>query len=247
MARAKADIGTHLANFEAPQSRRTGQCWWNRQNSNKVITINHGSTMQIKSVQKQIQKGFTLIEMIGVLAVIAILLALLVPKIFEAINSARVNNAAGSYNTIKTALMDHYGKFGAVGVNGAAYTAPIPNYDTTVLLPEQIIDKPFAVRIGSSSGTLIQVVDAPAPTAAVTATGPEYNLLGTGTVSTLGSATWVAEAVIAGVDIADARELNNRLDGPALGTTGTDNDYVGRVKFAYNAGTTVVHIYIAHR
>ena len=34
-------------------------------------------------------KAFTLIEMIGVLAVIAILAALLIPKIFNAINSAQ--------------------------------------------------------------------------------------------------------------------------------------------------------------
>src|SRR6266436_5262795 len=35
--------------------------------------------------------AFTLIEMIGVLAVIAVLAALLIPKIFESINSARLN------------------------------------------------------------------------------------------------------------------------------------------------------------
>ncbi len=48
-------------------------------------------------------KAFTLIEMIGVLAVIGILAALLVPKIFEAINNARINSTAVSIATIKTA------------------------------------------------------------------------------------------------------------------------------------------------
>src|ERR1044071_4050175 len=55
-------------------------------------------------------QGFTLIEMIGVLAVIAILAAVLVPKVFEAINNAKVNNAAMSCQTVKTAIIDHYAK-----------------------------------------------------------------------------------------------------------------------------------------
>src|SRR6266542_6558980 len=59
-------------------------------------------------------QGFTLIEMIGVLAVIAILAAVLVPKVFEAINNSRVNNAAMSCQTVKTAIIDHYAKFGSL-------------------------------------------------------------------------------------------------------------------------------------
>lgn len=54
--------------------------------------------------------GFTLIEMIGVLAVIAILAAVLIPKVFEAISNSRVNNTAMSCNTVKTAVADHYAK-----------------------------------------------------------------------------------------------------------------------------------------
>jgi len=212
--------------------------------------------MQIKSVQKQIQKGFTLIEMIGVLAVIAILLALLVPKIFEAINSARVNNAAGSCNTIKTAIMDHYGKYGAVGLNGAAFT-PYPTYDTSVLLTEGLIDKPFAVRIGDSSsgasGTRIEVVAAASSLAvgAITpgATPPVYSLDGNATNNVAG--TWVAQAVISGVDMADAQALSERLDGrnlsQAVGTTTAD--ITGRVEYAAKDanGTTTVYVYLAHR
>ena len=38
------------------------------------------------------RKGFTLIEMIGVLALIAILASLLLPKIYEAINGSRISN-----------------------------------------------------------------------------------------------------------------------------------------------------------
>src|SRR5262245_12133342 len=73
-------------------------------------------------------QGFTLIEMIGVLAVIAILAALLIPKIFNAINDSRVNNAVVSYNTIKAASAEHYAKFGAFDKTaaGAAIGAGSP-------------------------------------------------------------------------------------------------------------------------
>src|SRR6266566_3648460 len=102
--------------------------------------------MKIQSNRKSARKGFTLIEMIGVLAVIAILASLLIPKIYEAINNARVNNAIVSYNTIKTAFADHYAKWGSITcTNGVQVTAPavLTNYDTKVLLLESFLDKPF--------------------------------------------------------------------------------------------------------
>src|SRR5712692_2169638 len=119
--------------------------------------------MKISRTQNQTlaRKGFTLIEMIGVLAVIAILASLLIPKIFEAINNARVNNAIVSYNTVKTAFADHYAKFGGIAVttNGAAIpagTAPpvrVPGlaYYDGFLLTEGFLDKPFSVKIGTNS------------------------------------------------------------------------------------------------
>src|SRR5437879_12636549 len=96
--------------------------------------------------------AFTLIEMIGVLAVIAILAALLIPKIFEAINNARISNALVSYNTVKTACMDHYAKYGGINstTNGAGLAVPINNYDN-LLLTESFLDKPFMVTLCTNS------------------------------------------------------------------------------------------------
>src|SRR5438046_9541124 len=100
------------------------------------------------SNRKQKAGAFTLIEMIGVLAVIAILAALLIPKVFAAISNSRVNNAAVSCQTVKTALADHYAKFGSLSVDGSSGT-PVnltpgsglaTNYDT-VLLKEGFLDK----------------------------------------------------------------------------------------------------------
>src|ERR1043166_9323586 len=110
--------------------------------------------MQVNSNKRKRAQGFTLIEMIGVLAVIAILASMLIPKIFEAINSARINNVVQSYNAIKTAVVDHYGKYGAIniiGTTGAATTAAqLAAYDTQVLLAEALVDKPFRCRVGTN-------------------------------------------------------------------------------------------------
>src|SRR5262245_26764835 len=107
--------------------------------------------------------------MIGVLAVIAILAALLIPKIYEAINNARVNNAAVSYNTVKSAVADHYAKYGTLlSLNGVALTNGSPQaaaYDTLVLLTEGFLDKPFQVKIGTAS-THIEAVAGLASTTA---------------------------------------------------------------------------------
>src|SRR5437867_8696558 len=107
-----------------------------------------------KKIQVQAKRAFTLIEMIGVLAVIAILAALLIPKIFEAINNARVNNAAVSYNTVKTALMDHYAKFGSLlSSNGLTFltTDAVATNIDGMLLSVGFLDKKFQVKIGDTN------------------------------------------------------------------------------------------------
>src|SRR5438046_10038367 len=107
--------------------------------------------MKIKLSRKSARKGFTLIEMIGVLAVIAILASLIIPKIYEAINNSRISNAALSYNTVKTALADHFAKYGSLlSSNGTVIVATdlgAKQFDQT-LLGEGFLDKPFTVKIG---------------------------------------------------------------------------------------------------
>jgi hypothetical protein len=177
---------------------------------------------------------------------------MLIPKIFEAINSARINNAAVSYNSMKTAVMDHYGKYGSItSSNGVVFNAAqLANYDKLVLLPEALVDKPFAVRIGDGgTNTLLHVV-AMTATAAPTGINNQYDLDGDGASDTGGSGNLV-EVVISQVATADAIELSDRLDGIALSQASTSvaADLAGRVKYAAPGGNglTDVHIYIAHR
>jgi len=208
----------------------------------------------ISNQSRKSSQAFTLIEMIGVLAVIAILASMLVPKIFEAINSARINNTVQSYNAIKTAVMDHYGKYGAINILGVpAPGSPMTaaqgtNYDRSILLPEGLIDKAFVAKVGTN--WLIQATPVAAATSAATpvsGTNEAYDLDGGGAIANDAyPAAFVVEAVIQGVAIADAIEISERLDGATLSVPGGGDDFKGRVKYA-GAAVTEVHIYIAHR
>ena len=196
--------------------------------------------------------GFTLIEMIGVLAVIAILASLLIPKIFEAINNAHISQTVLSCQTIKTAVLEHFAKYlslaSANGTNLNISSGVYTNYDG-VLLTEALIDKPFQPQIGT--GATIQLVDVTRASVNKPSKGA-YDLDADGKSDVLG-ATYVVEAVIYGVPQADARLLNDLLDGPSLGEGATngndDRDGAGRVIYANPQGNGTlyeVHIYLTH-
>jgi prepilin-type N-terminal cleavage/methylation domain-containing protein len=199
------------------------------------------------------QSGFTLIEMIGVLAVIAILAAVLIPKVFEAINKSRVSNAALSCNTVKTAIADHYAKAGSLLVDASGPT-PVPitiadctNYDKFPLLKEGFLDKPFATKIGDgTANTLVRAFAIPAvPPTVDTTSDTGFILDGNGTVNeALGSVC--VEAVITGATESDAKDLNDLIDGPTLGQPLGTSDLKGRVKYATGSPTTI-YIYLTHR
>jgi len=213
------------------------------------------------------QSGFTLIEMIGVLAVIAILAAVLIPKVFEAINNARVNNAAMTINSVKTACIDHYAKYGTFPVDGVAnaqLTPPVV-FDP-YLVKEGLMDKPFVVKIGdglpenpspATPTTSIVLVSTGAATQLPDGTVANeacFDLDGDGgTTSAKNDAagTWVVMAIITGVQVADAQALNKAIDGstPQLGEV-AGNDFGGRVvyKKPANPGDPVtVYVYLTHR
>jgi hypothetical protein len=193
--------------------------------------------------------------MIGVLAILAVLASVLMPKLFEAIHSARIANASRSCDTVRTALADHFSKYGSFIIGGAPpgpLTLNINNYDQ-LLVTEQLLDKAFAVRIGDgTTNTLVQALDitgsAFAAGAAVDGTASTgFALAGGATNLTTGLV--LLEAVITGVSAADAKELSDRIDGPQLSAPVNSADYDGRVKYAAPgaSGTTTVYVYLTHR
>ncbi|MGB0419307.1 MAG: type II secretion system protein, partial [Opitutales bacterium] len=73
----------------------------------------------IMSLKNTPQKaGFTLIEMIGVLAIIGILSAAVAPKVIEAIRDAKVTSAISSVNAARTATLQYYAKYNSIPVDG---------------------------------------------------------------------------------------------------------------------------------
>jgi prepilin-type N-terminal cleavage/methylation domain-containing protein len=204
------------------------------------------NTKQNNSLRRQEARGFTLIEMIGVLAVIAILAALLIPKVFSAINSARVNGVTVNIDTVKTAVVDHYGKYGSFDQLNGTTQLTIPGtgiytgYDTNVLMIEGLLDKPFVAAI-STNATIELCQNS---TTLHDNGNAGYQLDGVNIATT--NATYVLEAKLMGVTAQDAKDLNDRIDGTSLGSALGSADIKGRVEYAGSFPTTV-YIYLTHR
>lgn len=210
------------------------------------------------------RSGFSLVEMIGVLAIIAILAVIIVPKVFATIASARVTSTVASVNTMKTAVTDFAGKYGTIplttGTNGRI---------DDLLVQLGLLESHFVVKLGTqptsataagatwaaaspwtpmvaagaSQATQSAILCQNSAPAANPGTGTNYHLDG---VTSLPAGARVVSAVIRGVTPAEARELSLKIDGDQFtpATTGVA-DLNGRVTYAA-AGTTV-WIYLAHQ
>jgi prepilin-type N-terminal cleavage/methylation domain-containing protein len=70
----------------------------------------------MKTSQKS---AFTLIEMIGVLAIIGILAAVVAPRVIESIRDAKVTSAIASVNSAKSAALSYYQRYDRFPVDGS--------------------------------------------------------------------------------------------------------------------------------
>lgn len=214
------------------------------------------------------QSGFSLVEMIGVLAIIAILAVVIVPKVFATIASSRVTSAIGSTTSMKTAVTDFAGKYGTIPLTGA--NSRIDDLLSTA----GFLDTRFLVKIGTqpsnpplagatwnnNNGTWVsaggvnqntqsRIICLTSVIAAVPGTtGTNYFLDGS---TALPAAARVVSAVIPGVTLNDARDLSQKLDGDAMTQPvgSALGDTAGKVTYiAPNAaGTTTVYIYLVHQ
>ena len=204
-------------------------------------------------VQKKNYAGFTLIEMIGVLAIIALLAGMLVPRIVEAIREARISSTVESINTLKAAVAQYYAKHGTLkGLYdnqnpGQGGTAKTPD---EVLVEEGYLDKKFEPKVGTqptsgnywiycrNSGDL---------------SNPDrYNLDGQGGKDTA-NAAYLVEVVLYNVSPEDANKISLSIDGESLTSDVGSNDTTGRVVYqletndqGQSVGKGTVYIYIAH-
>ena len=212
------------------------------------------------------QSGFSLVEMIGVLAIIAILAVVIVPKVFSTIASSRVTNAVGSVTSLKSAVTDFSGRYG---------TVPLTTANSRIddlLVTTGLLDSRFVVKVGTQPANPIVAGATWAQTAGVWAATGGASQAGQSRITSLVSSTTapsgaagtnfrldgatnlpansrVVSAAIVNVTAAEARELSLKIDGEAFtqaNTTSADNN--GKVVYAAPAaGVATVYIYLAHQ
>ena len=122
---------------------------------------------QTSSVRSQ---GYSLLELVLVLAIVAVLVGLLLPKGFDALRNARIQQVEKTVDTLKTALTDYLSMAGGNGslprtegtgipTSGAALTGATDVAKgnaarlDTVLLATGKIEKPLALRMGTQACT----------------------------------------------------------------------------------------------
>ena len=72
-------------------------------------------------------QGFTLIEMIGVLAVVAVLAAMIIPKVMDVVASSKIDALAAAVKAYETSVTKYYVDIGSVLPLNASGTPQIEN------------------------------------------------------------------------------------------------------------------------
>jgi len=214
------------------------------------------------------QEGFTLIEMIGVLAVVGILVALVLPKVFNVIGDSKVNTFAAAVRTYETAVINYYADVGSLlplNLTGVPTAETGGNSTTAIGLPARLmLDASDALNTGAGKwpkfrGAYLAKIDTVSPPgigAAITMPATAPVAYGTATSSTnLGwdlnndgnsdQATTSSVVYVAVTDVSDSDfEKVDAIIDPGIGTTTALRVLRGRVK--YDATTDVLLVYLAH-
>lgn len=213
----------------------------------------------IRTPQRR-QLGFTMVETIGVIVLIAILAAVIVPRVIGVIGRGKVNSTAQSVASIKTATMDYIGKNSSLPVrNGTGNTnGAVANgrFDAD-LVAGGFVEKLFTCGIGSQKWdtgalttrthlrTLTAASSAAVTAPTATAGGNNYDLDRDGATADFTTAQVVASVFIPGVALTDAIALNKIIDGDS--NTGAGADTLGRCMYSAPVNNLVsVYVYVAH-
>ncbi len=215
--------------------------------------------MKIQNPRNQ-SRGFSLIELIGVLAIIGILAGIIVPKVIQATARSKVTSTAASYNSLKTAAADYFGKNGTFpdrSGTGATNGAVANGRFDADLIAGGFADKLFTCGIGSQlndSSNLrnrthvrsLDTVSNGAVTITANAGGDNFDLDGNASTADFTAGSKIVALMIPDTAVPDAIELNRMLDNETA--EGTAANLTGRCIFSApaNNGTTTVYLYVAH-
>lgn len=217
------------------------------------------------SLKSSAKKGFTLVEMIGVLAIIAVLAVVIAPKVFNAIRSSRVNGTLVTIDTFKTISADFVGQHGSF---------PVTNNNSRIddlFIAAGLTDERFSSKIGlqadvyaiagatwtrgtngvwtaaggsNQSSTSRIICRTSNTTTPNTAGGTNYQIDGSTNIK---SGSRIISAMLESVPEAEARELSERVDGIGL-STATGADAKGKVVYNNPSnGLTDVYVYMMHQ
>jgi type II secretory pathway pseudopilin PulG len=213
------------------------------------------------------RSGFSLIEMIGVFAIIALLAVAIVPRVFATIGNSRVASAVNAVNAMQTAVADFATRYGVIPATGA--NARVDD----LLMTAGYIDGRFTARIGtppsappvtgaawryasgvwsatggSSQEGETRLICVPSTTAnPAAARGGNYRLDGS---TNIAAGSFVTSVVFANVTGAQARALSQAIDGDSLSAAGPESaDPAGKVVYAAPdaRGLTTVYVYLAQQ
>jgi prepilin-type N-terminal cleavage/methylation domain-containing protein len=202
------------------------------------------------------QSGFTLIEMIGVLAIIAVLAGMLVPRVFSAINDSAISRLVVNLHWVRSAGTSYIAKYGRLGragglpLNLLTHTNEAAHWDTAVLVPELLFEQSFSSRLGTTA--VIELVAAEGVDADPATAPSAYDFDGSTVAPSLANeasgGTFVLQCRLTEVGVEDAQAINRLLDGPTLGVSSGD-DTKGRVKYLLDGttGSCTVRIYLLHK
>jgi type II secretory pathway pseudopilin PulG len=196
--------------------------------------------------ERRPKDAWTLIEAIGVIAVIALLVAAIMPTIAEIIQRSKVNSTISSYQSLKTATVNHVKQYLALNSLFGTNSEPVPivDYIDTILMPEGFLDRGFHPPIGGPNA-VVQLV-----TGTNSNNGQGYWFLGLG--KNTGSACslnfgYVVECVMTNVTYLDAGSACLILDQAQL-VPALDGylDTAGKMDYSTNNGGTL-RMYVVGR
>jgi len=180
------------------------------------------------------ERGFTLIEMIGVLAVIAILAAVVAPKVFDAIKDSKITSAAEDIATLRTNVTSFFRDTGQWPIQDGTNSDLIRNRTTPIKgWKGPYMDKNLVNPI--LSGGTFQVLNGDVA----------FDIDGDGTNDYTTNNSYVSISVKASDQ---AKALSNVIDSDGDVTSGKKAWYkAGRVRTSDSkATTTTLYVFLGH-